>query len=33
VASDFYLMDKGRLVAEGPIADLSEEIIAEYLSV
>ncbi|MDO8329791.1 MAG: urea ABC transporter ATP-binding subunit UrtE [Fluviicoccus sp.] len=33
VASDFYLMDKGRLVAEGPIADLSEGIIAEYLSV
>ena len=33
VASDFYLMDKGRLVAEGPIADLSEAIITEYLSV
>ncbi|RZU38193.1 amino acid/amide ABC transporter ATP-binding protein 2 (HAAT family) [Fluviicoccus keumensis] len=33
VASDFYLMDKGRLVAEGPIADLNEGIIAEYLSV
>lgn len=33
VASDFYLMDKGRLVAEGDIGELNEQIIQEYLSV
>lgn len=33
VASDFHILEKGRLVAEGAIADLNDEVVQEYLSV
>jgi urea transport system ATP-binding protein len=33
VASDFHILDKGRLVAEGGIAELTEKVISSYLSV
>lgn len=33
VASDFHILEKGRLVAEGAIADLSDQVVRQYLSV
>jgi urea transport system ATP-binding protein len=33
VASDFRILEKGRCVAGGPIADLSDEVVHEHLSV
>lgn len=33
VASDFYLMDKGRVVANGSMAKLNDELISTYLTV
>jgi urea transport system ATP-binding protein len=33
VASDFHVIDKGRRVAGGPIADLTSELVREHLSV
>jgi len=33
VADDFHVMEKGSVVAQGPIADLSDELVREYLSV
>jgi len=33
VASAFYLMDKGRIVANGPMAELSDDLISNYLTV
>lgn len=32
-ASSFHILEKGRLVAEGPIADLNDQVVQEYLSV
>jgi urea transport system ATP-binding protein len=33
VASDFYVLEKGRRVAAGPIAELTDEVVHEHLSV
>ena len=33
VASEFCVLDKGRRVAAGPIAELTDEVVREYLSV
>ena len=33
VASEFCILDKGRGVASGPIADLTDQVVQEYLSV
>ena len=33
VASEFCILDKGRLVAAGPIADLTDRVVAAHLSV
>ena len=33
VADDFFIMEKGSLVATGPIADLNEDLVQRYLSV
>ncbi|MET0357620.1 MAG: urea ABC transporter ATP-binding subunit UrtE [Cellvibrio sp.] len=33
VADDFFIMEKGSLVANGPIADLRDELVQKYLSV
>src|SRR5579862_7912404 len=33
VASEFCILDKGRRVAAGPIAELTDEVVKEYLSV
>jgi urea transport system ATP-binding protein len=33
VASDFYVLEKGRRVAAGPIADLTDAVVHEHLSV
>lgn len=33
VADDFFIMEKGSLVATGPIADLRDELVQKYLSV
>lgn len=33
VASDFHILEKGRLVAEGPITALDERVVQDYLSV
>ncbi len=33
VADDFFMMEKGRVVASGPIADLNEDLVQRYLSV
>lgn len=33
VADDFFIMEKGSLVATGPIADLHEDLVQRYLSV
>lgn len=33
VASDFHILQKGRLVAEGEISELSDEVVQQYLSV
>ena len=32
-ADDFFIMERGRVVADGPIADLSDELVQEYLTV
>jgi urea transport system ATP-binding protein len=32
-ATDFHILNKGRLVAEGEISELSDDIVKEYLSV
>ncbi len=33
VADDFFIMEKGSVVATGPIADLNEDLVQRYLSV
>ena len=33
VASDFHILEKGRLVAQGPIGELNDEVVRQYLSV
>lgn len=33
VADDFFIMEKGSVVANGPIADLNDELVQQYLSV
>lgn len=33
VASDFHILEKGRLVAEGAIGELSDDVVQQYLSV
>jgi urea transport system ATP-binding protein len=33
VADDFFIMEKGSMVATGPIADLNEDLVQRYLSV
>jgi urea transport system ATP-binding protein len=33
VASDFHVIEKGRRVAGGPIADLTPDVVREHLSV
>lgn len=33
VADDFYIMEKGRVVAQGAVAELSDELVREHLSV
>ena len=33
VATDFHILEKGRLVAEGPIANLDDAVVQAYLSV
>lgn len=33
VSDHFYIMERGSIVENGPIADLSDEVIAQYLSV
>lgn len=33
VASDFHILEKGRLVAEGPISELGDSVVQEFLSV
>ncbi len=33
VADDFFIMEKGSVVANGPIADLNDELVQKYLSV
>src|SRR5690606_38254542 len=33
VADDFFIMEKGSVVATGPIADLDENLVQRYLSV
>ena len=33
VASEFHVLEKGRRVAGGPIAELTENVVHEYLSV
>lgn len=33
VADDFFMMEKGRVVASGPIADLNDDLVQRYLSV
>jgi urea transport system ATP-binding protein len=33
VADDFFIMEKGSVVATGPIADLDEGLVQKYLSV
>ena len=33
VADDFFIMEKGSVVATGPIADLNENLVQKYLSV
>ncbi|MDP2228851.1 MAG: urea ABC transporter ATP-binding subunit UrtE [Moraxellaceae bacterium] len=33
VASDFHILEKGRLVAEGPISQLGDSVVQEFLSV
>jgi len=33
VADDFYIMEKGRVVAQGAIAELSDDLVREHLSV
>jgi urea transport system ATP-binding protein len=33
VADDFFIMEKGSVVATGPIADLNDELVQKYLSV
>jgi urea transport system ATP-binding protein len=33
VADSFYVMDRGAVMAEGPIANLSEELVKKYLTV
>jgi urea transport system ATP-binding protein len=33
VADDFFIMEKGSVVATGPIADLNEQLVQQYLSV
>ncbi len=33
VADDFFIMEKGSVVATGPIADLNEDLVQKYLSV
>ena len=33
VADDFFIMEKGSVVATGPIADLNENLVQQYLSV
>jgi urea transport system ATP-binding protein len=33
VADNFYVMDRGAVVADGPIANLSEELVKKYLTV
>lgn len=33
VADDFFIMERGQVVATGPIADLSDELVQKYLSV
>lgn len=32
-ADDFFIMERGRVMAEGPIADLSDELVQQYLTV
>ena len=32
-ADDFFIMERGRVVADGPIADLSDELVQQYLTV
>jgi urea transport system ATP-binding protein len=33
VADDFFIMEKGSVVATGPIAELNENLVQKYLSV
>ena len=33
VGDSFYIMDRGSVVAEGPIADLNDEIVKQHLTV
>ena len=33
VADRFCILDRGRTVADGPVADLSDELVREYLTV
>lgn len=33
VADDFFIMEKGSVVAKGPMADLDENLVQRYLSV
>jgi urea transport system ATP-binding protein len=33
VADDFFIMEKGSVVATGPIADLKDDLVQRYLSV
>ena len=33
VADDFFIMEKGNMVANGPIAELNDELVQKYLSV
>ncbi|WP_339844574.1 urea ABC transporter ATP-binding subunit UrtE [uncultured Halopseudomonas sp.] len=32
-ADDFFIMERGRVMADGPIADLSDELVQQYLTV
>lgn len=32
-ADDFFIMERGRVVADGPIAELSDELVQQYLTV
>ncbi|MBQ0743382.1 MAG: urea ABC transporter ATP-binding subunit UrtE [Pseudomonas sp.] len=32
-ADDFFIMERGRVVADGPITDLSDELVQQYLTV